>query len=307
MTEPLETHRPRRPRGSRFRHLSPRAAAATLVAVVVVAGGVGYLGFDHAAGGGSTVTRCGSSRGGVDCALPTSLNDVVLFPALHAALGETMVSLATGQPIPVNVSLGNDESASNFTVVWGDGSSTTRAGSEFSHAYNGSGTYVLSATASVGGVTHTGTRYLFPVTVLAPTPAGSRGQFPTLTTTFSNGSATGPNYPWVHAGGAVTVTASYSALPSEAGYTAGVPTIRSSGGDEVSLTNTSTSVTATFSFGTAGQYQLTMVGPVTGPDGRPTGTTLGRCTSEHRERCGESSCRSSSGTWSRTGIFQVTR
>jgi len=178
-----------------------------------------------------------------------------------------MASITPGTSLPANVSLANGEQASNFTLSWGDGSNTTQKASGFTHSYSGRGTYVLSATAMVGGVTHTGTNYLFPVAVVPTAPAGPNDEFPLLATTFSNESATGPNYPWIHAGGEVSVSASYSGLPTAAAYSALAPNITSSGGTEVSETNTVSSVSASYSFSVPGQYWLTMVGPVTSPNG----------------------------------------
>jgi hypothetical protein len=249
--------------------LSRTAAAATLIAVVVIAGGVGYaiLNATGLSSSGSAPPVCGPPPRGLDCAPPMLLNDVVLFPAFQPGFGQSMLSLGAGVSLPANVSLWNGETASNFTVSWGDGSNTTQKSSTFTHPYHDRGTYVISATAQVGGITHTGTNYLFPVTVVPPTLADPSSDLPTLATTFSNGSATGPNYPWIHAGGRVSVSAYYSALPSAAGYTAGSPNITSSGGAEVSDTNTTTSATATYSFSVPGQYSLTMVGSVSGPGG----------------------------------------
>ena len=257
------------PRGSSRRRLSRTAAAATLVAVIVIVGGVGYAVFSTTAGTGTspTLTRCGPPPRGIDCSPPLLLNDVVLFPAFQPGIGQNMVSIGTGQSFPATVSMWNGETASSFTVFWGDGSYNTQTPSTFSHVYNGLGTYVLSATAVVGGVTHTGTNYLFPVMVVPSGAAASSGEFPTLTTTFSNGSANGPNYPWIHQGGKVAVSVSYSALPTVAGYTAGSPKIISTGRTAVWNTSMTTSAAATFSFNTPGQYEITMVGPVTGPSG----------------------------------------
>ena len=243
-------------------------AAVILIVVIVIVGGAGYAGLNAISGSGKTTVStcnpptapgCGGSNG--------KLNDVVVFVAFQPGIGQTMIKVNKGQTVPATVSLSGGESANSFTVNWGDGSTpVTQTSSSFTYAYQNIGVYVISATAQVGSTTHTGTGYLYPVEVVPTVADTSSGEFPTLATTFSNGSASGANYPWIAQGGSVTVSGSYSALPTAPGYTAGSPSLVSTGGTGTP-TNTTTSAQGTYTFTSPGIYQITFVSPVTGPSG----------------------------------------
>jgi len=250
------------------RGMSPTMAAVILVVVIVIVGGAGYLGLNSISGSGKTTKSSCEPSTAPQCGGSSQGNDVVLFVAYQPGIGQNMITLGQGQTLPATVSLSGGESASSFTVYWGDGTNTTLTGNTFSHTYSALGTFVLYATALVNGGLHTGTTYLFPVHVVPTLATTSTGQYPLLTTSFTNGSSSGPNYPWVSAGGTVTVSASYSKLPTQAGYSAGAPSlVWSSGVSKLAESNTTTSVQGSFSFPSPGFYNLTMVGPITGPSG----------------------------------------
>ncbi|EQD53282.1 extracellular solute-binding protein, partial [mine drainage metagenome] len=244
-------------------------AAVVMIVVIVVVGGVGYVGIGALAGQGSnTVSTCQPATSPV-CRSTGNLNNVVLFVAYQPGYGQSMIQLQQGQTLPATVSLSGGGVASSYTVHWGDGKVTTQSSPTFKHTYTGLGVFVMHATANVSGVTHQGPGYLYPVQVIPSIANSASGQYPVLTTTFSNGSV-GPTVsrPWIQVGqGPISVSGSYSSLPTAPGYVAGAPSITSTGGTQVSSNATSTQARATYSFSSAGVYRITFVGPITTPSG----------------------------------------
>lgn len=250
------------------RGISGITAAIILVVVVVVVGGAGYAGLSAAGGSSSSSppAACAPLTSPV-CSTSARVNDVVLFVPYQPGYGQTAFQSSQGATLPASVYLTNGETASSFSVNWGDGTTSTQGTTSFTHAYSGLGSYVVSATATVSGVTHTGTSYLFPVVIGPSTTTESSGHFPGISASFSNGT-TGGTRPWIHAGGTVTVAASYSSLPSAAGYTALPPSITaSSGATLVQNGSSADAAMSTYSFSTAGVYTLTFVGPISTPTG----------------------------------------
>jgi len=255
------------------RALSPRGATAVLVVVVVAAGGIGYGVLDVFA---PTGKGAASSVGCVPstlyvCTPSNAVNDVILFVDDQPSSGQPWASVLEGQSLTATTYLSGSsgETASDYTVTWGDGTHTTLPSPTFIRSYSGLGLYVINASANVSGVVHTGTRSLFPISVEPTSGSVASGKFPVLVTSLSNGSSAWPQYPWVHAGGHVTVSARYSTLPTAPGYSALPPSVVASrGATLVSLSNNSTTLSATVSFETPGTYQVTMVGPIAVPGGK---------------------------------------
>jgi len=257
------------PRGLGRRGISTTMAAVVMIVVIVVVGGVGYVGIGALAGQGSnTVSTCQPATSPV-CHSTSNLNNVVLFVAYQPGYGQSMIQLQQGQSLPASVSLSGGGLASSYTVHWGDGTATTQSSPTFTHIYTSLGVFVMHATANVSGVTHQGPGYLYPVQVIPSIANSASGQYPVLTTTFSNGSAgSGVSRPWIQVGqGPISVSGSYSSLPTAPGYVAGAPSITSTGGTMVSSNSTSTQARATYSFSSAGVYRLTFVGPINTPTG----------------------------------------
>ncbi|MGA8711030.1 MAG: hypothetical protein WB786_07365, partial [Thermoplasmata archaeon] len=260
-----------------------------MVTAVVIVGGVGYAILNSITS--TTTQHSAPDTCATDprlCCCDGKINDVVLFTPFLPGIGQTMVPIEQGQSLPATVSLSGGEAADSFTVNWGDGANSTQASPSFTHIYHGLGTYVAYATAVVHNTTHTGYTYLVPLSVTPTLSDTSSGEFPVLTTTFSNGSALfGGVYPWVSGAGSVRVSAEYSRLPTAVGYVALSPRIISSGGNPISNANNSTGANAAYSFGSPGNYRITFVGPVAGPSGTvyqnytwgvfvaPNGTPLG--------------------------------
>ena len=250
------------------RGISGITAAIILIVVVVVVGGAGYAGLS-AAGGSSSASppaTCAPLTSPV-CSNSARINDVVLFVPYQPGYGQIAFQSTQGATLPASVYLTNGETASSFSVNWGDGTTTTQSTTSFTHNYPGLGQYVVSATADVGGVTHTGTAYLFPIVIGPSATSQSSGEFPAISATFNNGTASGVR-PWVHVGGTVTVAASYTTLPSAAGYTALPPTITATSGATL-VTNGSSAdaATATYTFTTPGVNEITFVGQISAPHG----------------------------------------
>ncbi len=251
------------------RGISGITAAIILVVVVVVVGGAGYAGLS-AAGGSSTSSppaTCAplSSPG---CAGSKAINDVVLFVPYQAGYGQSSFVSTQGLTLPASISLSNGETASSFTVNWGDNTTTTQSSASFTHTFPTQGSYLVSATADVNGVTHTGTQRLFPLVVGPAATTQSSGHYPAISATFTNGTSGSLQRQWVRVGGSVSVAASYTSLPSVTGYTALQPSIvGSSGANLVAHGATATGATATYSFATAGVYTITFVGPISTPVG----------------------------------------
>ena len=246
---------------------------AVLVATVVVVGGIGYavLNSTPAHQSRSPPPAC-VPPGSVYCGTASPANDVILSVSQNPAPGAAWAKVVTGQSLTATVSLetGDSGGPSEFSVSWGDGNITNGTGPTFEHRYGGPGTYVVSATAQENGVQHTGTNDLYPVIVAPATPGN--GTLPVLTTTFSNGSLASatPSAPWIHSGQEVTVSAAYVSLPTVAGYSVRPPTLSTSGGNQVSqvsVTNSSTSIEATYRFASAGVYEIRMTGAVSSPHG----------------------------------------
>jgi hypothetical protein len=195
-----------------------------------------------------------------------------VFVPYQPGLGQSIVSVTEGLPVPVSLSLSSAQVPGNWTVFWGDGTYTTQLGTgtsaEFVHTYTGLGLFAILGAANLGNRTVLSTGDLVPIEIVPVSPSESSGEFPLLFTNLSNGSSGGVNYPWVHVAGTVTVSAQYSALPTDTGYLAQPPTIfGSAGADRQWGSATAVSATAAYSFDSPGMYVLEMVGPVLNPTG----------------------------------------
>ena len=238
--------------------ISPRTIlTVVLIVVAVVVAGVGFFVLPSLERSPSSPSACCGS------------NDVELFVPILPRTGQVTPHLGEGAPLQVSAALGGGENASNFTVNWGDGTTATQPTSVFSHSYASLGEYVVSATAMVGASVHTGTLYLVPIIVNSTLFVTTIREFPTVAASITNGSPAPSNYyPWTYPGHNISVFANYTGLPNLPGYVARPPTIIGSAGTvRISGSSNTTSATATYSFATAGIYQLTMVGPISTPHG----------------------------------------
>ena len=177
---------------------------------------------------------------------------------------------STGQgvaPRPLPSLATGGEAVSLHEISWGDGSSYIGASPNASHAYSGLGSYVLSARALVGSSWYNGTNYLFPILVIPSYQTTASGDYPTVTTTLTNGTSAPFQFGWLEGSGSVRVSATYTANSTAAGWIDHAPTLTSTGGKQSNLTSTPTRVSASYAFNAAGLYYITMVGAITAPTG----------------------------------------
>src|SRR5208283_2584066 len=252
------------PRSGR-RGLSWKLAAAILVAVIVVVGGVGYSALSTVSGSENKTVSTTCSPPSV-CRPPSS-HDVVLSVVYQGVFGHTLPSVDQGQVVAATVTLTGGEAATQYRVFWGDGSNYTGPDPTDSHTYSGLGSYVLLAQALVGSTWYSGWDSLYPLIVTPNHATLSSGNYPTLATTFSNGSTAIVQFGWLEGSGSVNVSATYSANSTAAGSADQAPTLTSMGGTQSRLESTSTSVAASYAFSSPGLYYITMVGAVTAPSG----------------------------------------
>ncbi len=240
------------------RGASPLTGALVLVVVAIVLGAGGYYGLKSVPGPKSTSTCEPAAL----CAPSFSTNDVRLFIPYSPGFGQQLLSVAIGQSLPATVTLLGGETASSFAVNWGDGTVQSNAVGSFAHAYGTLGLFLVTANATVGGTVHTGSGYAFPVATTQSLTNLSLGYYPTLNTTFTNGSSGGV-YPWINAGGYVNVSGSYAVPPSDPAFSTVAPTLTSSGGAQSNYVHSSTAASATYTFTNPGTYTITFVAPST--------------------------------------------
>jgi len=242
-------------------------AAVIMIVVILIVGAAGYAGLS-ATSSGTSATRSTCEPPTSQACKSTVANDVTTFTPFKPGLGTTFVSIPQGTSMPVTVGLSGGESASNFSVSWGDDASA--AGTTYStsptqsHTYNNLGMFIISAEALVGSSWHTGTHALIVVQVQPSLATSSSGVYPVLATTLTNGTspATGNTGYIIQGGGPIVVTGSYAALPLNPSYVPGSPKIINSGGT-CSATNTSSSASASCTFANPGVYTLTFTGAIT--------------------------------------------
>ncbi len=257
------------------RGASTAAAAAILIVVIVVVGAGGYFGLNAAAPAstagshstGTTSTCQPVTSPYCKAKTPTSVNDVVLTVPYQAGFGQSIGQVVQGLSVPASLSVTGHESVNTWTVNWGDGSTPTTSTSPLiSHTYNGLGTYAISGTATVGTATHTGTTYLFPISVVPSITTTTAGSYPTIAATLSNGTGSSTfNEPWVQGTGTFTVSAAYTQAPATGTWvpqTTSLIVSPTTGGTLTTTTATASGASGTFAVNTPGEYTITMVGPI---------------------------------------------
>ena len=254
--------------GRSGRGATATTAGAVMIVVILLVGGLGYAGLAATNNGGGSNTQQTCSPPTSQACKSTAANDVTTFTPFKPGLGSTFVQVSQGTSVPVTVGLAQGESASNFSVTWGDSSlanDTTYSNSPTqTHTFNSLGTFIISAEALVGTSWHTGTHSLIVVQVGPSLATSSSGVYPTLTTSLTNGSSSATsNFGFItQGGGPIVVSGAYSTLPLNPSYLPGAPKIVNSGGT-CTNTNTSNSASGTCTFGSAGIYTVTFTGAIT--------------------------------------------
>jgi peptide/nickel transport system substrate-binding protein len=236
-------------------------APVIMIVVIIVVGAGGYAALSAVSGSGSTtVSSCAPATSSV-CKAATGGNNVNTFVPYSPAFGSTVLTVSAGSTLPVTVSVPGS-SASSYTINWGDGSSTTQSSATITHSYADVGNYVISATADVGGVTHTGTGSLYPVGVSPSLETQSSGEFPTISATLTNGSTAATQFGWLKGSGTIAVSATYSAPPANPSFVPQTTSISSTGGTKGTSTATASGASASYTFSSAGVYEINFTGPI---------------------------------------------
>jgi peptide/nickel transport system substrate-binding protein len=250
--------------------LSTPTAAVIMIIVIVVVGGLGYVGLNATSHSGTaTTTKC-SPPSAPQCVASSPTHDVTLFVPYTAGFSQNLLQIAQGQNIPATVGVTGTEKVNSYSVNWGDGTTTTSANPTATYSYSGVGTYIISASAAVGAVTHDGPSQLYPVQVNPSLGNINLGYYPTISASLTNGSmSSGYQFGWLAGSGAVTVSATITAPPLNPAYTSGTLSLTSSGGTQSGFTSNATSASATYTFSNAGSTvsvnTITLVVPIDGP------------------------------------------
>ena len=240
-------------------------AIVVMVVVIVICGGAGYAALSAVSSSGTNTIKTCAPLDSSGCAGQSQLNDVALTVPYQAGFGQAVATLQQGNSLPATVSLTGGETASEYMISWGDGTVYNGTSPTTNHVYSEIGDFVVSAQALVGGTWHSGPFSLYPLVVTPNYATLSSGFYPTVATTFSNGSTATTQFGWLSGQGSVSVSATYSANSTAAGYTDMAPTLSATGGTPSNQVSTPTSVGATYAFTSAGLYYITMVGAISAP------------------------------------------
>jgi hypothetical protein len=241
------------------------AIAAVVMAVIVIIGGVGTFAALNSLGASKTtktscapVTACGQS---------SATNDVTLFIPYTVGAGQTYAQVAAGASVPATVGVTGSETVKSFQVTWAPGQTTTGPTGSFAYTYASPGLYTVFANVTTAsGAVHTGTGNLIAIKVNPSAPSIGSGYFPAVSVSLTNGSG-GP-YPWIGAGGSVTVNGSYSVAPADGLYSTVAPTLTvPAGAVQSALISGPSFASAKYTFANPGYFPITLVAPVTGPTG----------------------------------------
>ncbi len=241
------------------RGMSPTVAVVILVVVVLIAAGAGYFGLQSVKSSKASSTTCTPST-----ACASAANDVNVFVAQQPGYGQQYAQLSALQAFSGTVIPTGSETVKTYSINWGDGSSSSSSSPILTHQYGSAGLYVMSGSAiDTGGVTHTGTAGLFPVNVNLSFGNFSFGTYPSISTSFSNGT-TGGYEPWVAVGTTVSVSAAYVGTPSTPGWSNGPMTITSgSGVVQKSYTPGAQSASGSYTLTSTGTANITLHGSST--------------------------------------------
>ena len=185
-------------------------AIVVMVVVIVVVGGAGFAALSAVSGSGNkTISTC-SPPNSPACLSTSGLTDVVLSVPYGAGFGQAVATTTQGTSIPATVAVSGGEAVTTYTIYWGDGSNYSGSNPTSNHIYSTMGWYVISAQALVGSTWHTGPKSLYPIDVTPNYQTSSSGFYPTIQTTFTNGSTASTQFGWLSGSGSVSVSAKYT-------------------------------------------------------------------------------------------------
>jgi peptide/nickel transport system substrate-binding protein len=240
------------------RALSTPTAAIIMIVVILVVGGLGYVGLNSKGTTSTTVTSC-SPAASIACQATSESHDL--------SLSAPFESVQQGATVPFTASAPSGSSISSWNFSFGDGGWATSATPSSSHAYATSGQYLASVTAVIKGATHDSYRDLVPITVTPSYASGSSGNTPSVSGSISSNSTPTSGVPAtaiLGAGGSVTLMGTYTSAPTNPLFTVQAPAwVTPSGATVVSGPGSNTSASGTFTFANAGTYAVTFVGSAT--------------------------------------------
>jgi peptide/nickel transport system substrate-binding protein len=230
--------------------------AAIVVVIVLVLMGVATYGVLGGFSKASNPTTCWPPTAFV-CGQFIDLHDVTLVVPFK--------SVQQGADAPFTVQLPPSESATSYTVNFGDGTApVTSSQSTLTHNFTSPGVYLVEAQATVNGLVHDNVPALTLVTVTPSFGSATAGNLPGVLATLVSNTTAPAGSPSVTAVlqpfQSVTVGASYSSSPTNPDFTPLAPSFNNSGGVKPTAQNlTSSSGTETVSFATPGTYQISFV------------------------------------------------
>ncbi|MCI4336265.1 MAG: PKD domain-containing protein [Thermoplasmata archaeon] len=244
-----------------------RRALSTVVSAVVIVLVLAGLGV------GTYAVLGGFSSGTPASCQPVNSPICGQFINLHdVSLLLPFRSVQEGSGVPFTISLPAGESATSYSVFFGDGNHTTSHNSSVSHNYTTAGTYLVQAQATVNGLVHDNIESLALLQVTPAITGQDASSLPSLSGTIignttNPSSANGPTAV-LRAGQSVTVNGTYTGQPTNPSFVASPPKlIVTSGGVASNVVNSSAAITGTFTFATPGTYLITFVGSATNATG----------------------------------------
>ena len=258
-------------RGSAGREARALTPIVSVVVIVIVLAGVGVATYGVMGGFSSpSAATCQPITSPV-CGTYANLHDVSLLLPFS--------SVQQGAGVPFTVSLPSGETASKYTVYFGDGASLNATSSLLSHNYTSPGTYLVEATAVVNGLVHDNLETLSRLTVTPSFTANQIGALPTvsgqiLANTSSPTVGLSPTAV-IAAGESVTFSGSYTGEPTNPAFVALPPRLASTAGPVTVTSHGNATAVGSETFTTPGTYLVTFVGSATngtvGTDGNVTG------------------------------------
>ncbi len=230
--------------------------SAVVIVVVLALLGVGtyaVMGGFSAPGNPKTCAPANSPI----CGSFVNLHDVTLLLPFK--------SVQQGTSVPFTISLPAGESATSYSINFGDGQPATKSpNATIAHTFTTPGTFLVTADATVAGQTHDNLGGLVQVQVTpsfssvngASVP-GVAGQILANSTEPTGGRGVSAV---LQAGQYATFSGSYTSAPTNPAFLTAPPTFAVSGGVTPVTTLGNSSGTAKVTFATAGTYTVTFVG-----------------------------------------------
>ncbi len=226
-----------------------------MIVVILVVGGLGYVGLNAAQPGVVTKSSCEPATS-AQCSQGSAAHDISLQVPFR--------SVQQGNPVPFAATLPGGETASSYNFTFGDGTNSgTVSTSSVTHSYANPGTYIASVTALVKGAVHDNYFGLVIITVSAAFTSAQSSNVPGVAGAITANSSGASNPTAILApGGTVSFSGSYTGAPTNPAFSLAPPTVKGPS-TPTSASNTSSSAAASFSFPNPGTFTVTFVGLAT--------------------------------------------